>query len=83
MTKEFQALGLDITVLNEEGKFVDLKELEASDEDSYLSTNEFETTEDLPVDDEIVEDEEDEFDDFDDIEDAPIEELEAMEGAED
>ena len=83
LTKEFQALGLDITVLNEEGKFVDLKELEASDEDSYLSTNEFETTEDLPVDDEIVEDEEDEFDDFDDIEDAPIEELEAMEGAED
>ncbi len=82
LTKEFQALGLDITVLNEEGKFVDLKELESSEEDSYLSTEEFETTEDEPVEEEIVE-EEDEFNDLDDIEDAPIEELEAMEGAED
>ena len=82
LTKEFQALGLDITVLNEEGKFVDLKELESSEEDSYLSTEEFETTEDVSVEDEVIE-EEDEFEDFDDIEDAPIEELEAMEGAED
>ena len=85
LIKEFQALGLDITVLNELGEFVDLKDLEASEEDSYLTTNEFESTEEIieEPDEEIEDLEEDEFDDFDDIEDAPIEELEAMEGAED
>jgi len=82
LTKEFQALGLDITVLNELGEFVDLKELEASEEDSYLTTTEFENTEEV-VEEPIEEVEEDEFDNFDDIEDAPMEELEAMEGAED
>ena len=86
LTKEFQALGLDITVLNELGEFVDLKDLEASEEDSYLTTTEFENTEEVvedPVEELDEEIEEDEFDDFDDIEDAPMEELEAMEGAED
>ena len=85
LTKEFQALGLDITVLNELGEFVDLKDLEASEEDSYLTTTEFENTEEVVEEptEEIEEDEFDEFDDLDDIEDAPIEELEAMEGAED
>ncbi len=34
--KEFQALGLDITVLNKEGKFVELKELEEAEKDSYV-----------------------------------------------
>ncbi len=35
LIKEFQALGLDISVLNEHGRFVDLKELEENDKDSY------------------------------------------------
>jgi len=86
LTKEFQALGLDITVLNNEGKFVDLKELEENEEDSFLSTDEFDGNEELlPVDEPLEQPEEieDEFENLDDIEDAPIEELEAMEGAED
>ena len=81
LTKEFQALGLDITALNENGEFIDLKDMEESEEDSYLSTDEFEKTadeEDLTPDEPV--EEEEEFDDLDDIEDAPIEELEAMEG---
>ena len=47
LTKEFQALGLDITVLNEEGKYVELKELEENEKDSYLSTEELESKIDL------------------------------------
>ena len=37
LIKEFQALGLDINVLNEYGRFVDLKELEENDKDMYAS----------------------------------------------
>ena len=36
LIKEFQALGLDITVLNEQGSFVELKELEEADKDDNL-----------------------------------------------
>ena len=36
LIKEFQALGLDITVLNEQGNFVELKELEELDKDDNL-----------------------------------------------
>ena len=71
LIKEFQALGLDITVLNEDGEYVDVKELEKDEEDSFLSTDEFEDATDLPVPDtEDVEeiDEEDEEVDFDDLE---------------
>ena len=52
LIKEFQALGLDITVLNEEGKFVELKDLEETDSDTYLQGEEFdanpEEVEDIP-----------------------------------
>ena len=36
LIKEFQALGLDITVLNDKGNFVELKELEEADKDDNL-----------------------------------------------
>ena len=36
LIKEFQALGLDITVLNEKGNFVELKDLEEADKDENL-----------------------------------------------
>ena len=36
LIKEFQALGLDITVLNEQGNFVELKDLEEADKDDNL-----------------------------------------------
>ena len=61
LIKEFQALGLDITVLNEEGKFVELKELEENDNDTYLQGEEFDAN---PLDTEEVPEyeEESEFD---------------------
>ena len=37
LIKEFQALGLDITVLNEQGNFVELKDLEEADKDESFS----------------------------------------------
>ena len=81
LLKEFQALGLDITVLNEEGNFVDIKDLEKEEDDTYLSTEEFENIEteeslpepsdiEEPLDDEEEEEEEIAFDDLEpDLED--------------
>ena len=52
LIKEFQALGLDITVLNNEGNYVELKELEEQDKDTFLTTEEFEKNLELPNDSE-------------------------------
>ncbi len=41
--KEFQALGLDITVLDQDGKFVELKELEEAEKDSYVPETDLES----------------------------------------
>lgn len=41
--KEFQALGLDITVLNKEGEFVELKELEEAEKDSFIVESDLES----------------------------------------
>ena len=41
--KEFQALGLDITVLDKDGKFVELKELEEAEKDSYVPDTDLES----------------------------------------
>ena len=35
LIKEFQALGLDITILNKDGNYLELKELEAMERDSF------------------------------------------------
>ena len=82
LIKEFQALGLDISVLNQEGNYVDFKEVENDyEDDNLLSAEDLET-----IPNEVVDEteENEEFDnDLDSIEDAPMEELEAMEGAED
>ena len=40
LIKEFQALGLDITVLNQYGNFEELKDLEESEKDDYIGINE-------------------------------------------
>ena len=81
--KEFQALGLDITVLNPEGNYLELKDLEEAEKDSFLTTDEMEknmdTKEELVPEepeenDEYVSEfddeleESDEFDELDDIE---------------
>ncbi len=41
--KEFQALGLDITVLNENGEFVELKDLEEAEKDSFIVESDLES----------------------------------------
>ena len=62
--KEFQALGLDITVLNSDGNFVELKDLEESEKDSYLTTDEMESANmsEEPI--APLEEEQDENDDY-------------------
>ena len=47
LIKEFQALGLDITVLNENGGFEELKDLEEAEKDDYKAINEDEISENL------------------------------------
>lgn len=80
LIKEFQALGLDITVLNEEGKYVELKDLEEEEKDSFLEGEDFQPVEDLPEPEE--EEIEDDFEeDLDDLDDSLFEE-EFMEGDE-
>ena len=92
LIKEFQALGLDITVLDENGNYNELKDLEEDEKDSFLSSEELENSAkdsmdepELPdedIDDDSDFDEEDDFDEeFDeDFEDSFDEEL--MEGDE-
>ena len=41
--KEFQALGLDITVLDEDGKFMELKDLEEAEKDTYVVESDLES----------------------------------------
>ena len=82
--KEFQALGLDITVLNSDGNFVELKDLEESEKDSYLTSDEVETTMPeepvMPEEEEIEEDYANEFEDADDFDADFEEDFEEMEG---
>ena len=70
LIKEFQALGLDINVLNEMGNFVDLKELEENDKDGFGPNEEQPKEVDVSQvgsesNDEIFEDYNDEFADDD------------------
>ena len=51
LIKEFQALGLDITVLNKDGNYIELKELEEQEKDSFLTTEELEKS----IDNKLVE----------------------------
>ena len=71
LIKEFQALGLDISVLSDNGKLVDMKEIEAMDQEGFVNVEEFENSieptnlieKEQPQDEETQIDEEDEFDD--------------------
>ena len=47
LIKEFQALGLDITVLNENGEYSELKDLEEQEKDSFLTDGVLEEAPDL------------------------------------
>ncbi len=63
LVKEFQALGLDITVLNPKGEYVEVKDLEESEKNSYLTPEELEKAE--MAKDEIVEESSDSDSDYD------------------
>ena len=68
LIKEFQALGLDITVKLENGTFAELKELESEDQEGLLPAPDFvteEANENLSFDDNEEIDDEDEFEDED------------------
>ena len=87
LIKEFQALGLDITVLNEQGSFVELKELEEADKnDNLLESNDNKVESKLvgeESDEDIIEEVKDDFaddeyvdeieDDFEDEDDEEVE----------
>ena len=85
LIKEFQALGLDITVLGEDGEYHELKDLEEAEKDSLLLSespldNILEETEEVEEPTETDEDIEDEFSDDEDIE-PTLDELDEMEEA--
>ena len=78
LMKEFQALGLDVSIINDEGETLQLKEIEDAEdkEDNNTSIDEIDSpATEIPPLPEPSEDEEDEFDDedeedeFDEIED--------------
>ena len=70
LIKEFQALGLDISVLNESGTFVDMKDIEARDQDGFAS-DEFA---DANIEQPKVEDDPEEYDD--EFEETDLDDLE-------
>ncbi len=75
LIKEFQALGLDITVLNENGEYSELKDLEEQEKDSFLNDVELEEAPDLEeIASEPDSDYEDGNDEFEDDYDEDIEE---------
>jgi DNA-directed RNA polymerase subunit beta len=88
MMKEFQALGLDISIIDDEGVEHSLKELEKEDVEEYHTDNEIDAplvpTTSEENDDYEEESEFDDEDDFDDDFDIDEEEIEAdlMEGDE-
>ena len=88
LIKEFQALGLDITVLNPDGNFVELKDLEESEKDSYLTTDEMEKSIDssnepeLP-DEELDEDTSDYMSEFEENDDFESDEFDDSEDLDD
>ena len=68
LIKEFQALGLDITVLGEDGNYHELKELEDKDTNASTPESEVDKVIDLNLADDNLEvnESEEELDDFDD-----------------
>ena len=68
LMKEFQALGLDMTVLDSEGNFVDMKDLEAAENDGFLTLEpeELESVANNDIEEEETEEEYDDEPDFGD-----------------
>ena len=69
LIKEFQALGLDITVLNEYGNFEELRDLEEAENDDSKSNNNDEDNKESVVNSIVPSEEEDVFEEYtDDLE---------------
>ena len=73
LIKEFQALGLDIQIINDKNEVLDLKQVEKEEleESTKFNVDDVEinkVSDPLPADDELDEEEEEEFDDLDDLE---------------
>ena len=64
LIKEFQALGLDITVLNKDGNFVELKDLEEAEDDNLLPVEDMEFPEEPLPEEEPTQEEEDDEEEF-------------------
>ena len=86
LIKEFQALGLDITVLDENGNYNELKDLEEDEKDTYLTNEDFEISNDSEEEPELPDEELDDDlyeDEFDDLEEEMEDDFEEdMEGDE-
>ncbi len=70
LIKEFQALGLDIQIINDENEVLELKDIEQEDKDATVDLRDIdldEPTVDNHQEEEIIDDEEDDEDDFDDL----------------
>jgi DNA-directed RNA polymerase subunit beta len=80
LVKEFQALGLDISMINENNEEVDLRQLEEdeSKENSILSIDEIK--DDLPL--PPIEEDEEEFEDFEPTFEGDLDDIEDNGGAE-
>ena len=85
LIKEFQALGLDISVLSENGKLIDMKEVEAMDQDGFASVEDFENSI-QPIkenNEENLEDSDEETDEFDEESEEDFDDEEFEEETED
>ena len=85
LIKEFQALGLDISVLSENGKLIDMKEVEAMDQDGFASVEDFENSI-QPIkenNEENLEDSDEETDEFDEESEEDFDDEEFKEETED
>ncbi len=79
LIKELQALGLDLNVLNEDGEFIELNDLD-EDDDGFLPLPP-QTEEDSKEDEKVEEENIDEEENFDDVEPS-IEDIVELEGEE-
>ena len=75
LIKEFQALGLDISVINNDDELVEIRDLEneQDEEDDIVAEEVVKPKEDKSFDD-MDDEEDDEFDDLDDLDDEDIDE---------
>ncbi len=93
LMKEFQALGLDISIINEDGVALGLKQIEENDDDTEplneeLNINKIddpkpvETAAEADIKDDDEATEEDDLDDYDEEEDFPLDDLDEIENIE-